>query len=205
MGVDAAYQRALKDLNSHSELKPLRTLAVLACEGYGYMEWVPHRVCSSADELGLFYTNAGRLTAILHVLGCTDCHHENLIACSDQLLLIDTETLLEPELPDHIGEAVVETMAPAPSLLQRRLLGSVLRSGLLPQWGVMGASKRAVDISALGVRPPAKEQRSVSGWVGLNSDGMLFGRVSRPAELPTSLPVGIGATNIKTIPGQPPG
>jgi len=195
MGVDAAYQRALKDLNSHSELKPLRTLAVLACEGYGYMEWVPHRVCSSADELELFYTNAGRLTAILHVLGCTDCHHENLIACSDQLLLIDTETLLEPELPDHIGEAVVETMAPAPSLLQRRLLGSVLRSGLLPQWGVMGASKRAVDISALGVRPPAKEQRSVSGWVGLNSDGMLFGRVSRPAELPTSLPVGIGATN----------
>jgi len=195
MGVDAAYQAALEDLNNHSDMNPLRTLTVLTREGYGYMEWAPHCLCDGESELESFYINAGRLTAVLHVLGCTDCHHENLIACADQLLLIDTETLLEPELPDHIGEAMTESIAPTPSLLQRRLLGSVLRSGLLPRWGVVGASKRAVDISALGVRPPAKEQRSMPGWMGLNSDGMLIGKVLGPAELPTSQPVGIGASN----------
>lgn len=195
MGVDAAYQEALADLNAHTALPPLRTLKVLTREGYGYMEWVSHRLCQSPAELEQFYGNAGRLLAVLHGLGCTDCHHENLIASGDQLLLIDTETLLEPDVPDHIGEASAGTPPPTPSLLQRRLQSSVLRSGLLPQWLVLGIGKRAVDISALGVQPPRASERTEAGWLGVNSDGMLPGRVSRPAELPTSLPVGIGAAN----------
>ncbi|MFN9546376.1 MAG: type 2 lanthipeptide synthetase LanM family protein [Cyanobacteriota bacterium] len=195
MGVDAAYQAALADLNANTDLPPLRTLTVLAREGYGYMEWVPHRLCRDPAELTRFYVNAGRLLAVLHGLGCTDCHHENLIACGDQLLLIDTETLLEPLLPDHIGEAATEMPPAAPSHLQRRLQGSVLRSGILPHWLVSGVGQRAIDISALGVQPPRESLRPTSGWLGVNSDGMLPGRLSRPAPIPTSLPVGIGAAN----------
>ena len=195
MAVDAAYQEAIADLNTHTALPPLRTLKVLTREGYGYMEWVPHRLCESPAELERFYANAGRLQAVLHGLGCTDCHHENLIANGDQLLLIDTETLLEPDIPDHIGEAAAKTPPAAPSLLQRRLQSSVLRSGLLPQWLVLGAGKRAVEVSALGVQPPRALERPETGWLGINSDGMLPGRVLRPAELATSLPVGIGAAN----------
>ena len=41
----------------------------------------------------------------LYVLGCTDCHHENLISTGDQLVLIDSETLLEPTVVDHIRSA----------------------------------------------------------------------------------------------------
>jgi type 2 lantibiotic biosynthesis protein LanM len=195
MGVDAAYQEALADLNAHSALPPLRTLKVLTREGYGYMEWVPHHLCESPGALEQFYVNSGRLLAVLHGLGCTDCHHENLIASGDQLLLIDTETLLEPDVPDHIGEASAGTPPAAPSLLQRRLQSSVLRSGLLPQWLVLGAGKRAVDISALGVQPPCAPEQPEAGWLGVNSDGMMPGWVSRPANLPTSLPVGFGAAN----------
>lgn len=195
MGVDAAYQEALSDLNAHSDLPPLRTLKVLAREGYGYMEFVPHHLCESPEELRRFYGNAGRLLAVLHSLGCTDCHHENLIASGDQLLLIDTETLLEPDVPDHTGAASTGTAPVVPTQLQRRLQSSVLRSGLLPQWLVLGVGKCAVDVSALGVQPPREPERPKAGWLGVNSDGMLPGRVSRPVELPTSLPVGIGAAN----------
>jgi len=68
----------------------------------------------------------------------------------------------------------------------------VLRSGLLPQWLMVGAGrKRAFDISALGIQPPPAE-REMPGWLGLNSDGMMAGRSIQPCELPTSLPVELG-------------
>lgn len=196
MGVDAAYTALIEDLNNQSQLPPLKALKVWCGDHYGYMEWVPHQLCSDATELVQFYTNAGRVTALLHLLGCTDCHYENLIACGDQLLLIDTETLLEPDLPDHISNAGNTANEPAAiSELQQRFTGSVLRSGLIPQWMFIGAAKIAVDISALGIKPPAEQDQSISGWLGLNTDGMMPGRISTAAELPTSLPVGVGTQN----------
>lgn len=195
MGLDAAYQDMLRDLNDNSDLAPLQSLAVYAGDGYGYMEYVPHRLCADQDAMQRFYTNAGRLTAILHVLGCTDCHHENLIACGDQLLLIDSETLLEPDVPDHISNQASNALSLTPSGLQERFQSSVLRTGLLPQWMIFGVSKKAVDISALGIKPPAKLEHLALGWLGINTDGMMPGRVRSYAEMPTSLPVGVGAIN----------
>ncbi|QNI84247.1 type II lanthionine synthetase [Synechococcus sp. PROS-7-1] len=195
MGVDAAYQALIEDLNTHSELPPLRSLVVQTCDGYGYMEHVAHTLCANAEELERYYCNAGRLTALLHLLGCTDCHHENLIASGDQLVLIDTETLLEADLPDHIQAAAESAEHQEPSDLQQRFRGSVLRSGLLPQWWFIGQGKQAIDISALGIAPPAKEEITMAGWLGINSDGMMPGRINRAAECPTSLPVGFGNTN----------
>jgi len=191
MQVDYTYQFFLQTLNDASSLSPLRTLTVLSCDGFGFMEWVEHRPCSNDGELEHFYTNAGRIMAVLHLLGCTDCHYENLIASGDQLVLIDTETLLEADLrdlisddgddPDHLSD------------LRTSMQGSVLRSGLLPQWLMAGAGKkRAFDISALGIQPPPPE-REKPGWLGLNSDGMMAGRSTQPCELPTSLPVELGS------------
>ena len=190
MQVDQAFQDFLQGLNSASTLPPLRCLAVLSCEGFGFMEWVEHRLCSSEEELASFYINAGRTMAVLHLLGCTDCHYENLIASGDQLVLIDTETLLEADLRDLISDDGDDPNHL--SNLQTSMQGSVLRSGLLPQWLMVGAGKkRAFDISALGIQPPPAEQE-MPGWLGLNSDGMMAGRSTLPCELPTSLPVGLG-------------
>jgi type 2 lantibiotic biosynthesis protein LanM len=195
MRLDAAFHAALADLNAHSSLPALRIIAVHASDGYGYMEYVPHQTCADETELERFYTNAGRLTAVLHALGCTDCHHENMIACSDQLLLIDTETLLEPDMSGLTFEEAAQSPATSPSHIQRRLRGSVLRSGLLPQWRMVGAGRRSFDISAMGVRAPMEALHPSPGWLGVNSDGMLPGRVLRSSVLPTSLPVGIGVSN----------
>lgn len=195
MGVDAAYQLLLHDLNANSDLPPLRALAVHAGDGYGYMEFVAHTHCADAGELERFYANAGRLTALLHILGCTDCHHENLFASGDQLVLVDTETLLEPDPLDFIDDASADGSRSGLSRLQKRFDRSVLRSGLLPQWTFLGDARQPVDISALGIHPPLGSEQTVSGWHGINSDGMMPGSVSVPAELPTSLPVGAGARN----------
>ena len=191
MQVDQTYQDFLQTLNNFSDLPPLRCLTVLQCDGYGFMEWVEHRPCNSDDELSVFYTNAGRTMAVLHILGCTDCHYENLIASDDQLILIDTETLLEADLKDLINDEADEL--DLFSDLQTSMRGSVLRSGLLPQWLMVGAGKKqAFDISALGIQPPPPE-RKMPSWLGLNSDGMMASNRSQPCELPTSLPVELGS------------
>ena len=191
MQVDLVYQQFLKQLNGASNLAPLRQLNVLSCAGYGFMEWVEHRLCNGDAELAAFYTNAGRTMAVLHLLGCTDCHYENLIASGDQLVLIDTETLLEVDLRDLISDDGDDPEALSP--LQSSMQGSVLRSGLLPQWLMAGVGRKtAFDISALGVQPPPPVLEQ-PGWLGLNSDGMMAGRSSQPCELPTSLPVGLGS------------
>lgn len=192
MQVDHVYQEFLQRLNQASNLPPLRQLVVLSYPGYGFMEWVAHQPCESEDQLAAFYTNAGRMMAVLHVLGCTDCHHENLIASKDQLVLIDTETLLEADLRDLISDNANDPDATSPLLSS--IQGSVLRSGLLPQWLMAGAGrKRAFDVSALGIQPPPPE-REQPGWLALNSDGMMAGRTKQPCDLPTSLPVGLGST-----------
>lgn len=191
MQVDATYQQFINILNQNSSLPALRSLTVLSRSGYGFMEWVEHRPCTSEEELACFYTNAGRIVALLYLLGCTDCHYENLIAVGDQLLLIDTETLLEADLRDLISD---DEGDPSISDLQLSLQGSVLRSGLLPQWVMAGAGrKRAYDISALGIQPPPAES-DIPGWLGINSDGMMQGKIRVPSSLPTSLPVGLGSS-----------
>jgi type 2 lantibiotic biosynthesis protein LanM len=186
MQIDLAYQEYLRVINKNSSLAPLRTLAIHACEGYGYMEWVDHSMCNTISELESFYTNAGRLMAILQLLGCTDCHHENLIASGEQLVLIDTETLFEAEIRDLVND---EEDDDSLSSHERSMNNSVLRTGLLPQWTIVGAGrKQAYDISALGIQlQPTVTQ--VAGWIDLNCDGMRPGLVSEKTKTPTSIPI----------------
>ncbi len=185
MRVDRAYQRLLQHFNDVSLLPPFRVLKVVDSGGYGFMEWVEHCLCQNDGELTEFYMNAGRLMALLYVIGCSDCHHENLIASGSQLILIDTETLLEPELRDLISQD--GDNPEFNSTLQDTINESVLRTGLLPQWLLADGRRPAVDISALGIQLPPR-QMDQPGWLGLNSDGMMPGYELRVSELPTSLP-----------------
>ena len=195
MRLDQAYQELLEDLNRQSQQPALKTLTIHSGEGYGYAEYVAHRLCTGKAQLPSFYHNAGRLTAVLYILGCTDCHYENLIASGSQIVLSDTETLLEEDVSSHPNQTTTESTDDVLSSLQVRFRSSILRSGMLPIWNFFSGGKIAMDVSALGVAPPTKDKRSFRGWLGLNSDGMLQGRVLKFCELPTSLPVGIGSKN----------
>lgn len=195
MGLDKAFQAALTDLNEDSDLPALRTLVVYRSTDYGYMEYVQHNICADKCELNLFYFNAGRLAAILYILGCTDCHHANLIASGSQLILVDAETLLEGRVIDPMSQGPPKFADHDESQLRKKLQQSVLRTGLLPQWAFTPDNTTPADFSALGIASPPASCQNSQGWIGTNSDVMIPGQVTIPVELPTSLPVGCGVPN----------
>jgi type 2 lantibiotic biosynthesis protein LanM len=191
--IDRAFQSLVASLPRPClEDRPLRSITVVVREGYGYMEHVPHQICSTDEELQVFYRNAGRLTALLHLLGCTDGHHENLIACAADLVLVDAETLFEPLHRDDTKSS--DASGPSAGLFEQ-IGNSVLRLGLLPQWEFIGTQRAPRDVSALGIDPPSGPQRTGIGWIDLNTDGMRAGAIEEPANVPLSLPVGTGSPN----------
>ena len=190
LGIALAFQDFLKRLNSRTILSSMRCLKILPCNGYGYMEWVEHCPCNTNKELAKFYYNAGRLMAILQLLGCTDCHNENFVASGEEFVLIDLETLLAPDIVDtsSIDESQVG--------LRNRLEDSVLSLGILPDYFNSDTSSCSLaDSSALGISPPLTDMLLQDGWLAINSDGMIWGKIEQRIPLPHCLPVGYAQKN----------
>ncbi|MFJ8476347.1 type 2 lanthipeptide synthetase LanM [Kitasatospora sp. NPDC094011] len=182
--IDRVFQGLLRELpKPRPDDATLGGVKVLVRPAYGYMEFVSHTPSADDAELSRFYRNAGRLTAVLYLLGCNDCHHENLIARGDQLHLVDAETLLGGWGSDDDSD------------LAARVANSVTALGILPQWQVVGQRRLARDVSALGIEPPAAERSTVQGWTYGNTDAMLVGTCERAAVVPTSSPAKPGDRN----------
>jgi type 2 lantibiotic biosynthesis protein LanM len=191
--LDRAFQQLLAKVPRPTLADTaLRSIAVLPRNGYGYMEWVPHVLCDGDRQLRCFYRNAGRLAAVLYLLSCADCHHENFVAQGDQLLLVDGEALFQGTPCDRNTDRRQSVVR---SGLYDRMSDSVVRLGLLPQWHFAGAKRIPQDVSALGIAPPRSAQQEEIGWVKLGTDGMIAGRVERATGVPTSSPVGVGSRN----------
>lgn len=189
--TEKTYNDFVESMNKLSNLQPLKTCKILAREGYGYTEYIPHKLCACQDMLDMFYFNAGRLAQLFFILGISDCHHENLIACEDQLVLVDAETLMDSGNPRRSTDSSIDS-------LSYSLADSVLRTGLLPTWSIAGSRKAVIDTSALGVSPPMSSTYKVRGWNHINTDAMMYGSVEVESILPTSLPIGFGASNTFT-------
>ena len=166
---------------------PLRAARVLAADDgtpYGFAEFIEHEPAADASELREFYRNAGRTLAVLHALSATDCHHENLIAHREQLVLIDAEALFETR------NTRMHAMEPSES----RSLGTVMDIGLLPVWMWLEGEQQAIDISALGASPESMRGRASRAWQAVNTDAMHRGPIEVIPEPPTSLPTPPGIT-----------
>ena len=158
---------------------------------YGYSRLVEHVPCDP-ERLPAFYRNAGRLMAMLHLLGASDCHYENLIAHKEHLVLIDAETLFEVRLQtdveqvrDHLPEGMVEW---------------ILNLGMLPAPRAFAAGQAAVDISALGVESATgTADTKVRTWLAVNSNDMDRRTVLEVMPQPHSLPVPVGVPNPLTM------
>ncbi|MGB3443281.1 MAG: type 2 lanthipeptide synthetase LanM family protein [Actinophytocola sp.] len=117
----------------------LRTAAAVARDGYGWVEFVPSRPLPDLAAADRFYRRQGALLVLLHALHAADMHFENVIACGEQPVLVDTEALFHPALA-----APADGVDPA----GRMLAESVQRTGLLPV--VVAGEGGAADVSALG-------------------------------------------------------
>jgi lantibiotic modifying enzyme len=112
------------------------------------------------------------LLCVLYTLRGTDCHHENLIASGEHLVLIDTETLLhhEANLIENSSD-----MQESEVNAQQQLGNSVLRSGLLPRWDFSSDRRVAYDVSGLGSTDPQQAPQKVPRWGLVNTDEMHLG------------------------------
>jgi lantibiotic modifying enzyme len=112
--------------------------AVVAGDGYGWLEHIDKRAPADRRGAERYAHRLGVLLALLHVMRATDMHHENIIADGDLPVPVDVEMICHPTLPT----------AAEGDPASRALKSSVYRTGLLPQF-VVGASGIA-DISGGG-------------------------------------------------------
>jgi type 2 lantibiotic biosynthesis protein LanM len=141
--VDAELESFLESLLA--DVSPrIRVPAVLDRGAYGWTSYVEHVFCADDTELVAFYRNIGHWLAVMRLLGGTDIHHENLIACGPVPYVVDVESLFVTEetvAPSGKGEAV--------DLAQALIRSSVLRTGLVP-FRAPALGLDGVDISAIG-------------------------------------------------------
>jgi type 2 lantibiotic biosynthesis protein LanM len=143
LAIDAHFQDLLAWLNKRGFRPEFRTLKVIERGAYGWAEFVEARPCASKEEIERFYQRQGGYLALLYTLEAADVHAENLIAAGEHPMLIDLETLLQPQVA-------------VPTALKQRFPGveimnhSVMRIGLLPQrlWG--NEQSEGIDVSGLG-------------------------------------------------------
>lgn len=139
LGAHERFTVAVDWLNNVVPDLGLRTATALRRDGYGWVEFIPRHPLPDLAAADRFYRRHGALLALLHALHAADMHFENVIACGDQPVPVDVETLFHPSLatPDH-----------APDPAARLLLESVQRTGLLPV--IVAGEGGAADVSALG-------------------------------------------------------
>ena len=172
LGLEVSFNQFLDWCNQHSHLLDFKVIQVLNRNNYGWVEYVEHQACMDEAAAERFYQRAGMLLCVLYTLRGTDCHHENLIASGEHLVLIDTETLLHheanliensPDMQESEGNA------------EQQLGNSVLRSGLLPRWDFSSDRRVAYDVSGLGSTDPQQAPQKVPRWGLVNTDEMHLG------------------------------
>ncbi|MDG4787020.1 type 2 lanthipeptide synthetase LanM family protein [Micromonospora sp. WMMD1102] len=154
-------------LNKQVPMFELRVVRSLERGDYGWQEYIRQAPCADAVGAQWFYRRQGALLALLYAVHASDVHYGNLIACGDQPVVIDLETVFHPDvLPVNVASD------PA-----ARLLGSsVHRTGVLPTFllGDIGA----LDVSALGGDRGHLEPTDGIDWLAPATDQMRL--VRRP-------------------------
>lgn len=196
LGNEVAFNALINWVNQTVQatgrhLPAFKLVEVLDRGTYGWVEKVEIEACSDEEAARRYYTRAGMLLALLYVLGATDAHMENLIACGEFPILIDLETLLHhravyEDMPDQAGASV---------LAHDQMTSSVLRTGLLPTWQLESDNSVAFDISGLGgVQDQIVSSVSRQYWRETNTDRMSLVTVQVPIQ-PRS--------NVATLGGEP--
>lgn len=170
VGTEKAYSELLSWLNGCNLLESLRPIQVLDCETYGWVEFIKHKPCEDKEELKRYYRRAGMMLCLIRTLLGTDCHFENIIACGEHPVLVDSETLLHHNVcspGQEEGKEIADVLA------AKTLNNSVLRTGLLPVWQT-GREGQSYDLSGLGAAEIQATGHCCRVFEGINTDGMLL-------------------------------
>ncbi|WP_205661013.1 type 2 lanthipeptide synthetase LanM family protein [Amycolatopsis vastitatis] len=163
LAVDVHFQQLLEWLGTVVPGLGLRTLTVLDRGEYGWTEFCARTTCHTEEEVARFYRRLGAYLALMYGLGGTDMHYENLIAAGEHPVVVDLESLFQPNMA---VQSEIPLGGPTASL------DSVLRVGLLPQrsWGHTGAP--GLDLSGLGYQENQLSPRASQYWAETGTDRM---------------------------------
>ncbi|MCM3661629.1 DUF4135 domain-containing protein [Georgenia satyanarayanai] len=114
----------------------------------------------------------GRLSALLHAVGATDIHRENVVATTEGPVVVDTETLCS--LPSF------ERRGSAHEVLARSVEAGVLRTMMYPS-RFLGA-RMPLDLSALGVPSEAAGRYEGTTVTDAGTDEIRFDTSHLPLE-----------------------
>ncbi|HEY1629959.1 MAG TPA: type 2 lanthipeptide synthetase LanM family protein [Rhizomicrobium sp.] len=131
---------------------------------HGWCEFVEHRFAADEHELARFYEGIGHWLAVMRLVGGTDLHAENLIACGPSPVIVDCETLFSPLLPafpSGFGDATDKAM--------ELISATVLATGLLPRRG-QGLGFRGIDMSGVGALPGQQPTQLLPDIVDAGTD-----------------------------------
>lgn len=161
--LDAAWHALVERLNLDSAPVELKTVRVLAKDGYGWAEYVEHAGCADTREIRQFFRRAGAWLALLHCFAAADMHHENMIAAGDHPVPVDLETILQTAVGEHNA-----AHAPALKAAKAVIADSVMAVGLLPSYA-RTAGDRARAVGGIAFDPTPKTELA---WRDINSDAM---------------------------------
>jgi type 2 lantibiotic biosynthesis protein LanM len=170
MSVDCAFSDLLAWVNACGISPTLKVVRILNRTTHGWMEYIPSLPCQSQQEVEHYYQRIGMLICLLYLLGGTDMHQENLIACAGMPVLIDLEMVIHP---GSLNFSLLDSPLPHNIDAAQR---TAIHSGLLPNKFLVVEGKVAIDTSALGGGEEQKSPRPVSRWEHINTNAMVFRR-----------------------------
>ena len=180
--LDEQFQALLAWTNDRGFELPFHRLRTLTRAQYGWVEFVQAEDCKSELEAANFFRRQGAFLAVLHAIGGSDIHHENIIARGEHPVLVDLEVLFSPE--SEIDAEQMTTDAKAAEALAT----SVVRTGMLPYKVWQAGASEGVDVSGLVDVEGATTPDSVPVWDGQGSDDMQLTRRQVPMEGSQNLP-----------------
>lgn len=182
LAVDRAFQALVAWLSARAGGPPLRGLALVDRGGYGWVEHADVAPCDSAAAVERYFERGGMLLAIAHVLGASDLHSANVLACGEHPTLVDLEVLFHP---------IVDTGVPPDRDGRSHATATVLATALLPT----RSSSGGVDYVDGGLFEPLPAQRYQREVVRFpNTDLMAWGTVTY---------TGGGHRNVPVLAGVP--
>jgi type 2 lantibiotic biosynthesis protein LanM len=149
------------------ELAP-RLPLTLVRDGYCWEEHIAALPCTDRTAVHRFYRREGALLALLHVLGSTDMHCENIIAHGDEPVIVDLETAFHTQL------TAIEHWSPAAAALAE----SVMRVGMLPL--MLEGQFGQLDLSGCGGGDRATTPLAVPVVEAVGTDAMRLCRRPLP-------------------------
>jgi type 2 lantibiotic biosynthesis protein LanM len=165
LALDQAFAALLEQLRREGAPDDLQLPALLARDGYGWVEGVVGRPAADAAEAQRYFERGGALLCLAHLLDITDCHSGNVIAVGDQPVLIDLETVCHQRARD-----LDEAYSDAERRARQTIATSVLDSGLLPSARLEG--ELLVELGGLSPGEAALQTTQQSRWVDIGSDAM---------------------------------